>query len=344
MKKLTSFIILVVIISAITAYHLSGYILEKLSNKALGRFVDICAEHDVRVDRPLFKNVRLSSINGITWEGVSIDRIVIKKRGFKFDNGINSSLRINSLTISLKDIMRFALLIEASGIKVTNYKSASEVLKNDPNNADDTIDIKKLKMTLGPSLFQAKDFNSCIKAIYDEIVNFMATEKTLIPMEFSGASVFNIEGMPIETRFHTVRVYDETSVLTDKDDLKRIAQALGVSITDGEIDVLARHTLKLPQFFKIGCYAAMKAKMEYARSSRIPEQVLKNVLLSYLLTNAYGEALAREVADAYGKGMEAGRQEDLVSFVIGRRYALEGYPETSIPEHILSDPSLILYQ
>jgi hypothetical protein len=167
------------------------------------------------------------------------------------------------------------------------------------------------------------------------------------PIDLDGKIIFSFEGLPAELNFKTERKEGLTRIKVDENDLKRIGDLTEEGLTGAEVSFLMRHPTDAAQLLMIQRYASLKAAKEHAKDPELPEDAYRHVLWSYLLTQAYGEAFAKELTDAHeaGENKTQDREEDhlmdLSNNAIGREFAKSGFSEGSLTWRTASDPRVI---
>jgi hypothetical protein len=351
MKKVITFLLFILIVGA-GLYYVSGVILEIASDRAVDHIARNVRSPDVEYTRPVFRNVNFSSFNAVTWEGVSFD--VRMAQNEMATTGEELSLKIGELTISLDSLSEDAVLLNAKGVNAFTKARGSGAVSG-ISGAGDYMERGNLKVRITLRDFSKAAVTQQVHDLIKELHAFSTRGATGIPLSFSATKMFEIKGNPHRARLSVEQKGDEYRLVMDKDDLKSIAATMsGEKASSQDIDVISRNPIKAPQLLRMRDKAVATARQARQQDPNVPEDAYRHVLWSYLLVKAYGEAFAKEVADAHEVHADQEKMskeailnlniesyQDLHNNAAGRRYAKMGYPESGILRYVLNDDAVI---
>lgn len=351
MKKLITFLLFVLIVGG-GLYFVSGVILEMASDRAIDYIVKNIKSPSIEYTRPLYRNVNLSSFNAVTWEDVSFDVRMVRNEIAKTAEEL--SLKIGEMMISLESLSERVVLLDVKKVSALAKEKGSGAVSG-ISGAGDYMERGNLKVRIKLRGFSKAVVTQQVRDLIKEIHAFSTHGVTGIPLSFSATKMFEIKGKPHRARLSVEQKGDEYRLVMDKDDLKIIAATMsGEKASSMDIEVISRNPIKAPQLLRIREKAATTAKLARQRDSNVPEDAYRHVLWNYLLAKAYGEAFAKEVADAHEVYADQERMskeeilnmniesyQDLHNNAAGRRYAKMEYPESGILRYVLNDDAVI---
>jgi hypothetical protein len=350
MKKFITFLIFVLI--ACGLYLVSGMILEMASERAIDYIVKNIKSPNLEYTRPQFRDVNLSSYDAVTWEGVSFDVRIVRDEIAKTAEEL--SIMIGEMTISLESFSENTFLLNVNGVSALAKERGSGAM-SDISGAGDRMERGNLKILIKLKGFSKAVVYQQVRDLIKEIGMLSTQGVTKIPLSFSATEVFTIKKKPYTAKLFVEKKGNEYRLVMDKEDVKIIAGTMsGQKTTPMDIEVISQNPIKAPLLLRIRDKAAATAKLARQQDSKIPEDAYRHVLWSYLLAKTFGEAFAKEVADAHEifaeqqklskeeiETMNIDSYQDLQNNVIGRHYAKMEYPETGILERILADQAVI---
>jgi parvulin-like peptidyl-prolyl isomerase len=322
------------------------------SNRAIDYIVTNIKSPDIEYSRPAFRTVNLSSLNAVTWEGVSFDLRIARNETAKTEEEL--SIKIGEMTISLESLFESIVLLNAKGVSaLTKARSAGAM--SGISGAGDYMERGNLNIRIKLRDFSKASVIQQVRDLIKEIHAFSTHGVTRIPLSFSATKMFEIKGNLHKARLFVEQKGDEYLLVMDKDDLKLIAATIsGEKVSSMDIDVISRNPIKAPQLLKIRDKAVVTARQARQQDQNVPEDAYRHVLWSYLLVKAYGETFAKEVTDAHEVNADREKMskeellklniesyQDLHNNAAGRRYAKMGYPESGILRYVLNDDAVI---
>lgn len=350
MKKIAIFLICFILILGAGLYFASGAILARVSNRMIDYIVGNVRIPNLEYSRPIFSSVRPRSLTAVTWTDISLDARLTRDEALKTTEEI--SLKIGELTIGMESFSERTILISLEGLNaVTKERGVSLGVPGGGVHMEGGF----LEIVLSVKGFRMADLLAQFSALKEEIHRFSLLGVTKIPISFSAAVVFEIQGKPCTAKFLVETKGDEYRLVMDKNDLTKIAALLtGKKPNPVDIEVIARNPMKAPLLMKIRDKAEAAALLAVQQDPKFPEDAYRHTLWSYLLTKAYGEKFAKEVTDAHeayadeeellkmGRmSWESASYQDLVNNAVGMQYAVMGYPESTLYERVLTDPAII---
>ena len=351
MRKWGRFLIFI-LISVFLLYFFSDLILTEISEWAITYFMKNINVPNLEYTRPIFKGVRISSFNAITWRAISADAFIVRDETKKVTESI--SIKIQYLTISLVGLAERAFLINMKGINATATSKKQDIVET-PKRPSDRVEEGDIKFKIKLGILKRHEVLAQVRDIAAELKKFSQTGVTKIPVEFTAEEAFEMQGKPQTAKVWIEQEGDEYRLIMDEASLKKIALSVpGFPLTAGDLKALSRNPIRAPQLLRIRNKAVRTAAELKERLPEISEDACRHVLWAYLLTGAYGEEFAKECGDAHEiengadeDKLEGNKEPDVASYqdfnnnAVGRRYALNGYEESSLPQRILTDPVVI---
>ena len=352
MRKLSYFLLFLLVIIFLL-YFFSDVILTEVSEWMISYLSANIKVPNVEYVRPIFKHVSINSFNSIAWYGIVLNANIVRD---EIRNVVeNVTVRIDKLTVWLDSIAERTIVVNMQGLSAdatTRRWGVTEVPKGPPNRIEGGDLFIKIKV----NFLKRHELLAQIRSISDELRKFSQTGVTKLPIKFSAAETFDLDG-----KFYTVKVRvepdaDQYRLIVDEDSLQKIAASMpGFPLTKGDLKLLSRNSIRAPQLLRIRNKALTTVNIFSRQFANLPLDAYRHVLWSYLLTKAYGEEFAKECGDAHEmmldkdelKLMEGNMEPDAASYqdfnndAVGRSYALRGYEESTIMERVLTDPAVI---
>lgn len=337
MRKLTTFLIALIIVLAIAA---GGKFLRENLNR-YSRDLTALAEQatagaSIQVKEISFSRAEISSPDTVTWYGVqarirfSENTALLQKQTL--------ALTISQIRFTALDLFDNEFLILMDGIETANETQTS------PGDRF-TFSQGKLHLKLTLDLFHPKSVQQQLKTVMAEASEIFRYGKTRVPMNCNGLLTFSLPQGEANAILKTTMDPDGYYVLVINEDFfKNTAWLMEEEITDAEAELLSRHPFKLKKLIGIMQTARHEAR-SLAREQGISQDAYRHVLWSYLLTTEYGPEFAKAFTDAHEIGdltnTQAEHEMDYNNNAIGREYAAMGIPRHQILSRFLNDPHVI---
>jgi hypothetical protein len=188
-----------------------------------------------------------------------------------------------------------------------------------------------------------------------ELKKFIEDGKSSHPFELSGTASFMYRNQEYNARIWMEKQESEYFLMMDKEDIKKLCEAMDETVWEEEIEVVSKYVLRIPRLINIRDHAKKRAKEIYLEDKRVLEKPYRHILWSYLLTKAYGEEFAEaltnahearsdkeDIVDNQNEEAEESHKMDMNNNKAGRSYAKMGYAEKSIPSILLHDHQVIM--
>ena len=352
MRKLAVFLFFLSI-ACTGFYFASGIILEQASDRAIDYITQNIKIPNLEYSRPLYRSVKLSSFNAVTWKFVSFDANMVRNEVLKTAEDI--SIIIGEVTISLESLSERTIILSAKRLSAVAKERGAPSATSNITGSGDRMESGDLKVEIKLQGLGMTDVIRQVRNLTEELHKFSTLGVTKIPVSFSALEMFEIQGKSCTVRFLVEQKGDEYRLVMDRDDLKKIASASpGQKPNPVEIELIAYNPIKAPMLLRIRDKASTTASLAHKQDRKIPEDAYRHTLWSYLLTKMYGEEFAKEVTDAHEASMDEeeikkgdhlnwniSSYQDLNNNAVGRSYAKMGYPESSILERVLTDRAII---
>lgn len=347
MRKAIFYLFLTVAIIGVIFYFTSGLVLKKLTVFLIDQVAAVCVENDVKISATDYAGVGFSAFNAVTWRGVTFVGGVTEKSVYGTKQEF--AVRIEKVTVAFKDLASRTFMINISGAKALSQKYKASSLEPAEGQEDDVEDAEfKVEMQLVS--YDPREILYQIKGMSSVVTKFFRDGRTKLPVEFSGQIKLKSEKRVFKQKIFIQREGEDFVMVMDKNDLKNLSDQIMRPLTGMELDLFSRNPLRVPRLMRIREYAYDTATKKHKAKPSIPEDPYRHIVWGYLLTNAFGDAFAKEVTFAHENVPEFGvkfnseQTQDLANDAAGRRYARSGYSEISIEDRMMTDPEVILIQ
>ncbi len=346
MRKLLFGVLLLAAVLAAGLYFSSRMLLEAATHKALNHLAARGEEYGVRLKNPHFHRVGLSSLNTVTWSGVSAE-VKIKRQAF-FSPHQDIALDFESVSLSLEDFWDRTFHLVVQGISLTPEKEGAP-------SADDTlapqnrIDGNKFTMQFSLDFLRPKKAILQLRHILNEMEALLRNGQCALALSFSGTITYPLQNRPVTARISIQREEGRSFIVMNELDIIAMSHEFELKrpLTQAELTILSRNPLRARRLLQIRNYARTTSKREHKKNRYVPEDAYRHVLWSYLLTKEYGEEFANRVTDAHEKGQTGNTEEerlmDINNNTVGRHYARRGLKESMILKYVMFDPQVIRY-
>lgn len=346
------YLLLFILIAGFLLYFFSSMILTEVSELTISYLTANIKIPNFEYTRPLFKDVRISAFNTVTWYGVLTNITMVRN---EIKNTVECvSVRIKEFTIALESLAERTFLISAKGLSAI-VSTKKWGVSNVGTEAPDRIEAGNIKVKVKFDSLRRSVVLAEIRDMSEELRKFSQTGVTKIPVQFAAEEIFSMD-----KKFYTLKVRieqegDEYRLIVDEKSLKKIAVSMqGFPLTTGDIRLLSRNPLRAPQLMRIRNKAMSAVGVLLAQFPVFPQDAGHHVLWSYLLAKAYGEEFAKECGDAHEaqmdeeeKRLRGDKEPDVFSYqdfnnnAVGRSYAALGYEESSVLQRVLTDSAVI---
>ena len=343
MKKIILFLLVILSALLIAAFFkFSKNLVFDYSHKAAISLEKKGYFSNIKIHTLDFKNANLSSLNTISWQGIT-SQISLKRKN-DFLTGQNFVIYLNTLELKIISLLKGKCMLIADGLTIVPF-NRNESDKGLSADSPKTLENGKLDISLGFNFFKPQTARTQIKNLYEEMAEIFRTGKTIIPINFSGISYFSISKEPVKAMITTVHDGEGYyHLVVNKEFFKSIAWLMADNLTDAEASLLSVNPVRLPKLLNI-MNDAKRESERYRNVKGIPEDAYRHVLWSYLLTMKYGPEFAKAVTDAHEEGddtnTEAEHRMDYNNNTIGREYAARQYKRNEILGHLLRDSRVI---
>lgn len=351
MRSIMIFLAVVLILCA-GIYFSSDIILEKTSDKAIDYIMAKMKIPGFEYSRPQFDSVRLSSIRTITWSGITFDLQMMTNIASKENERF--SVKVDELSISLASIRARIIQLRARGLRAEE-KDLSKTSWDSAHVYGDLLEAKDFGIQIKLNSMRPEELLTQARELAAEMKKFLQTGVTKLPIKFSGAQTIVLNGQPYRLRVWVQPDGGGYRLVMDEAGVRQIGNLGGkIRSTPGDIKIIALNPLKASQLLRIREQAEAAAGLAHKNNPKVPEDAYRHTLWSYLLTKAFGEAFAKEVADAHelvsdseeagikdSRDKRAAREQDYNNNAMGREYAVKGYPESMILKLVMTDRSIV---
>lgn len=337
MKLLRSLLITGVIALA-GGYLLLAAGLRPLSLKAVQYLRENSGKYGAKLVAPRFEEVHLISWNGAAWSKVTAEFRSLRK---------GSAIEGQRFTFSADRLELFALF--PPGRRFRLQADRLELTRKDNARAQPRA-VEAIRGTLTYD-FPLNAFNPAAVRLevrgllrrFSELVHEGRIEGKLV---FEGAGDFRLGGKSVEVLLETREEQGYSWLVMSPEGVRNAARAAGDTVTDSEINLIARYPFRAARLLEIRDYARSTAEAAEQRNPEVPMDAYKHVLWSYLLTREYGPDFSVMVTDAHEKGATRNTEQehrmDYNNNRVGRFYAEKGYPEDGLLKRLMRDPQVIV--
>ncbi|MHB8835947.1 MAG: DUF6973 domain-containing protein [Candidatus Methylomirabilia bacterium] len=210
-----------------------------------------------------------------------------------------------------------------------------------------TIEGRSLSFVAAIDLLRPQRAPAQLRELAREIASLVRTGRCALPLRFEGTATFLVEGAPASATIRVLREGPGSILAIDETDVFALSRRFNLRdpLTQSEVTLLARHPLKIPSLISVRNEVEHKVQEARQRDNSLPEDAYRHILLSFLLTKAYGREFAALLTDAHERGItdntEAERRMDLSNNALGRRYAAAGDREESLLVRVRLDQRVI---
>ncbi|MGH8017555.1 MAG: DUF6973 domain-containing protein, partial [Opitutaceae bacterium] len=182
--------------------------------------------------------------------------------------------------------------------------------------------------------------------VEEELRRLLREGSFRLPARISGEARFQVLGKWHSLTIHSRSEDGVTQLRLEVEDVREIAKAYLLPLTEAEMELVARNPVRAPALLRISqrAYAASQALRK--KDPAYPYDAYRHVYWSWLLTRQFGAEFSETVTDAHEirptyEVTEASRKMDLHNNAVGRAYALADLPEREIVQRVLTDPNVI---
>ncbi len=327
---------LIVLFSAVLVFYLLlAAAVRPLVLKAVELAMREDEKHKVQISELKFRNAYLSSLRSVTVSGISVKFRFLSGDEFLEHREFNISL--NKAVFALRNLKQRKFGLQLSGLSVRTVED------NEDRNKLEYVEGQNLEIKFVLDFLHPETISEQMKNWSKGMGDLLLKGKTNWPVEFSGATYISFHDKPIPVRMSVQKRGDEYALIIYEKDIKDMAAKMNEQITNAEINLITKYPLRAPALLKLSDYAFRAAQEAHLKQSDVSENTYRHVVWSYRLTRQYGEVFAKEVTDAHeATDLEGDRDIDLRNNAVGRSYAKEGIPESSILNRLLTDPGAVL--
>ncbi|MEW6746946.1 MAG: hypothetical protein AB1486_29775 [Planctomycetota bacterium] len=281
---------------------------------------------------PRYERAIITSPFSATWRGLGL---IVRPLREVSSGGSYRTVTVGRLTVSLASFS--SICIEASDVDV----------RLDAPAGDET---ESMQFVLSNVVLDEVPVDLLAPA---ESVRGMARELLFLArhgscetkLELWGWLRFRMQGVVRIVCIAAERRGEKSAIVMERDNLRKLAEALDMRLTEAETTLLAEHPLRVPRLLRIKTRAASVAKTAHERDARVPEDAYRHVLWSYLLAKEFGEEFAECVTNAHEEGDTGNTPEersmDCANNAVGRLYARDGLPEGALLQRVLEEARVV---
>jgi len=341
-KKFLFTVIIVLALLIVGGVMVAGFVLEKVSNKALEYLTAESKARGINVDFARFGDVGLNGFNAVRWR--KFVAVINAPRYIALAPGEDIVVSIEEINLGLTSLLKGVAAITAHDIafRVECGRPSKETSK-EPREG---LDNGELRVEF-PLTGNGKGISAtALSEIPKKALQFLQQGTTQIPFDFRAESTFRIGRASMKADITTKMESGNYFLVMSPDDVRRISKMLKEELTKMEIRLVSTHPFLAPALFKIRNHARVQSEAAYAKDATVSEDAYRHVLWSFLLTKEFGPEFASQVTDAHEIGTvkpntEADHRMDYNNNKVGRDYAKAGYAEDMLLELVRTDPQVI---
>ena len=284
---------------------------------------------DIRYD-----NLNLSLPFGLRWQNPRIDVLTP-------DSVLPITISSDFAQFKKTGLFSGRLQVSVGKLKVVSASEAQSLLSNQ-------YKIRSIEVS---SVEYQSDFNllnpkTSVRKIRQNLAQLLKLGETDQFLSLEGAVFFNFDNkQTLSQRFYTEAAGELYRVVLNQDDLQFVAPKFADRLSDGDIQLIAKHPFKAPRLLEIRQETEEKTRELRWGEKDFAEDAYRHVLWSYLLTKEYGKEFAMLVTNAHEYGSYNSEEEmakDRQNNQVGIAYAEEGLQESKILARIRTDPRVQL--
>ena len=338
MKRFVVVFLFGVALLLIVGFFVAENLLERNTGKIIPMVANAVEHFGLQLDEASIQDADLGFPMEVRWNNVrgrietSEDSALARKAGFDFEIGeivlTPISLNLQSFNLEMRDVFAKSVYVlhptigpEIGGLwlKISELSKQFEYTKEDP----------------------LENF----KEIAKELESLMKIGKSATPFSVNGSLGFTLNKRKIRLDCVSEERDGYHCLRAEREGVKALVDALDVSLTDAELEVISKYPIQAPQMLNIRSYATEVSLDAASHDGTVPQDAYRHVLWSYLLAKRFGPELATEVTDAHEIGnttnTEAEHRMDYHNNEVGFRYAAEGRREGDILHLTKTDPDVV---
>ncbi|HEX9782257.1 MAG TPA: hypothetical protein VGA56_05930 [Opitutaceae bacterium] len=334
MKLLALIFLLLLGIAAGALYAFRDRLAGRVIERGLDRLATLATARGVQLRDIQFADATLTGFGAVAAGKVRGE--VMMKRGLVNPGQEALFFEAERISVSAEDLLRGRILVTVLGGLVVVLDPSGQPTGQQVTDLHGSVEFTLAWRHLEDSVL-----------LVEEQIRRLLREGTFhLPARISGEAQFQILG-----KWHDVTVTSRaengvTGLLLDVEDVREIAKAYLLPLTDAEVDLVARNPVRAPALLRISQQAYASAQAYRRSEPGYPYDAYRHVYWSWLLTREFGTEFSEQVTDAHEirptyETSAASRRMDLNNNAVGRAYALANVPEGEIHRRVLTDPNII---
>ncbi|BET69397.1 hypothetical protein ASA1KI_43150 [Opitutales bacterium ASA1] len=334
-KRLLLVFVLLLGLLAGGLYAFRDIVAQRVIDRGLARLTVLAAERGVELGGMQVGSAVMPGVGTVAALGVRAEAQLA--RGLLHAGREGLFLEAGRVSLSLLDLRRGRVLLTIED---------GTIVVLDPAGQPTGQQITKARAEVELSLAW-RHLESSVLVIEEEMRRLLRDGWFNLPARISGEAQFQVLGKWQEITIGSEVDRGVTRLLLEHEDVRTIAKAYMLPLTEAEIDLVAHHPVRAPALLRFSQQAFASAEALRRKDRSYPYDAYRHVYWSWLLTREFGPEFAERVTDAHEirptyEVSEASRRMDLHNNAVGRAYALANVPEREIPQRVSSDPNVIV--
>lgn len=286
----------------------------------------------VEMDKLEYDHIRVSPfLTSVTAKDVSVSFDLNPQDRYR----LSSSFQCESIRVSLTDGLKLNGRVTMERFQVHFHQA--DMPKELPF---DSFTDGQAELANVPLLAPREAFRDMLV----RVVELFKNNKTSSEFEFSGNVQLKIKDKNWPARIYTEREAGEFRLRFSEDDVRLLADEMGLHLGDEQIDMVSHYPLRVP-VIGLSTEKARMISLRYYSGDLWKQDALRHVVWSYLLTEAFGPDFAKIVTDAQEAKPGNEHYERLMDYhnnAVGRILFDEKVPLSRIPGLIVRDSRIVL--
>jgi hypothetical protein len=327
--------IIVLAILALLILLGGNFLLNHYSDALVAKYLPRLEQKGIQITGMKYGTISIHGLRSVAIHDVDMDFKINKK--LFLDKDFSASFKADAVIVRLASLGETAMSLSFRDFDIVVHDE--EALENRFGKFEKARFASTMPIKITAPRASAKHMIAEMKRLFNE----NATE---IPFRFEGDVVLSMEEKQARIHIYDVRRDGITSLRFSTEDVMEAARMLDTELVQAEAELIAHHPNRVPQMIKITRQAKGYAAGLHQQNENIPEDALRHVYWSYLLTKAFGPDFAKAITDARETepgNTPAERQMDYTNNAAGQKYALAGVKEKDIVDKVLHAPEVTRY-
>ncbi len=334
MKRFALILVIFFGVAAGALYAFSDRIAGRVIERGIDRLVALAATRGVDLHDVRFESATLAGFGSVAAGRVKGEATL--RRGL-LDGGPESLFfEADRVSATVLDLLKGKLLMSARD---------GMIVMLDPAGQPTGQQISKLNADIEFDIAWRHLEDSAL-LVEEELRQLLREGSFRLPARISGEAQFQVLGKWHSLTIHSFSEDGVTRLHLEIDDVREIAKAYMLPLTEAEMELVSRNPVRAPALLRISQQAFAASQALRRKDPAYPYDAYRHVYWSWMLTRQFGAEFSEAVTDAHEirptyEVSEASRRMDLHNNAVGRAYALAGVAEGEIPQRVLTDPNVV---